>query len=63
MGKKLLITILWVVINLTLYVSMMAVDKNGGSQLVFVALRVTLVTSLIMMVLMAFGLVKLEKVK
>jgi uncharacterized membrane protein YkvI len=60
MNKKLLITILWVVVNLTLYGTMMAVDREP-SILLFKSIRVLLVTSLIMMVLTAAGFVKLEK--
>lgn len=42
---------------------MMAVEKNGGPQLAFVALRVALVSSLLLMGMMALGLVRIEKVK
>lgn len=61
MTKRILLTMMWVILNLTLYVAMMAVDKNNGPHLAFVALRVMLVTSVIMMVLVGVGLVKLVR--
>ncbi|WP_414617703.1 hypothetical protein [Dyadobacter sp. 32] len=59
--KRILLTIMWVILNLTLYLAMMAVDKNNGPHLAFVALRVALVTSVVMMVLVGVGLVKLAR--
>lgn len=63
MIKKAAVTILWVILNILLYLAMMAVDKNGGPHLVFIGLRILLVTSFIMMALAAVGIVKMERVK
>jgi hypothetical protein len=62
MIKKAAITTLRVLLNILLYLAMMAVDKNGGALLAFKGLRILLATSLIMMIFCATGLVKWKQI-
>jgi hypothetical protein len=59
--KAPVISILWVILNFSLYMLLTYADKNSDSHLLFVGVRVVLTISDLMMILTGFGFIKFQK--
>ena len=60
MKKPITISVLWALLNIALFGAMIIIDKQNFPDLLYRAVRVLFLVSLIMQILVAFGWVKLE---